>query len=197
MNTAPSPHRELEHLVFVDSDAVTARCAKAFSDRFHIAVVGTAQAACGLIAQRTPAAVVTDLLLRDGSGADVCRVAKALARPATVLVTTEDPQLVPNAIDAGCDGVLLKPFAPNLLFARLGRLLRMRADGLRVQDARRLWNLSGRGAAWRATTHEYWADSECPECQHRGVTSFEFASHRRAWYACPACHAVWQGRRRE
>ena len=30
-----------------------------------------------------------------------------------------------------CDGVLLKPFAPNLLYARIGRLLRQRSEALR------------------------------------------------------------------
>jgi DNA-binding response OmpR family regulator len=42
----------------------------------------------------------------------------------SVLVLTESPERGPAALKAGCHGVLLKPFAPNLVAARLGRLVR-------------------------------------------------------------------------
>jgi hypothetical protein len=42
-----------------------------------------------------------------------------------------------------------------------------------------------------------WPTAECPYCDHEGVTSFEYASHRRTWYACLACKKVWMAKRRD
>jgi hypothetical protein len=48
-----------------------------------------------------------------------------------------------------------------------------------------------------ATTNRVWAEVACTRCQQDGVVSFEFASHRRAWYACLECKNVWMAKRRE
>jgi hypothetical protein len=100
---------------------------------------------------------------------------------------------VPDALAAGCDGVLLKPFAPNLLYARLGRLQR---EMVHQQRMRSLFRSSD--TARRSTgTNRFWPDQPCPCCHTVGVTSFEFHSHRRAWFACTACRHVWVGARLE
>src|SRR2546426_1044270 len=56
------------------------------------------------------------LVVADGDGqadtAGVIRAAKAQLAPATVLVIATDVQSVPELLQAGCDAVLLKPFAP-------------------------------------------------------------------------------------
>jgi DNA-binding response OmpR family regulator len=53
----------------------------------------------------------------------ICRA--ATAHPSTlVMITTQSATHVPAALKAGCQAVLLKPFPPNLLAARLGRLSR-------------------------------------------------------------------------
>jgi DNA-binding response OmpR family regulator len=99
---------------------------------------------------------------------------------------------------AGCDGILLKPFAANLLYARIGRLLRTRAEQLQFRACR------GDGASdvsprleALATTNRTWQDTACPSCRNGGAVSFEFSSHRRAWYACLWCKKVWLGKRQE
>lgn len=121
-------------------------------------------------------------------GLALCAAAARVPHSA-ILVMTESPQRVPPALRAGCNAVLLKPFAPNLLAARLGRLFRE----VPLTDA------AARGmAVLRQTgTNRTWADVSCPTCQRPDAVSFEFASYRRMWYACLGCDAAWLGPRRE
>ena len=115
-------------------------------------------------------------------------------------MTTSAAERVPDALVAGCDGVLLKPFAPNLLYARIGRLLRARTDALvsraRQQHLKAL-HLGERADMLLSGSNRVWPNTHCPYCNHAGVTSFEFCSHRRAWYACVECKKVWIAKRQE
>jgi DNA-binding response OmpR family regulator len=133
-----------------------------------------------------------------GDGIDLTRAAKALRTPSTVLVATSHPTAVPDLLNAGCDAVLVKPFASNLLYARIGRLLRTRTEQLRVR-ARHATISPDRSArpAPLATTNRTWPDVACPSCGCPGAVSFEFSSHRRCWYACLACKQVWLGKRQD
>lgn len=192
------PLPQPQHVLLVDTDASAGQYDHAAVYDFRIARVSRCDAARRLISQTAPVAVVTELVLPDGAGTELCRVVKARPRPPAVLVVTSDQRLVPDALDAGCDGVLLKPFSPNLLFARLRRLLRARSDASRLDEAtRRSRQAPGSSRTQYGTTNQYWADLACPKCDRQGVTSFDFASHRQAWYACLACRAVWSARRRD
>jgi DNA-binding response OmpR family regulator len=193
-----SPLPQLRQILFVDTDATTCQYEDTSIDNFRIAFVTSCDAARSLISQSAPMALITELVLPDGAGAELCRAAKALPRPPMVLVVTSDKALVPDAIDAGCDGVLLKPFCPNLLFARLGRLLRARADTSQLGEmARRSRHRPGSSRSQQGTTNEYCAGVACPHCHHQGVISFDFASYRQAWYACLTCRTVWMDRRHD
>ena len=192
------PLAQPQQVLLVDTDASAARYDNAAIDGFRIALVSRCDAARSLIVQTAPAALVTELVLPDGAGTELVRAVRALPRPPAVLVITADQRLVPDAIDAGCDGVLLKPFPPNLFFARLGRLLRARSETLRLDEAtRRSRQASGDSTTRYGTTNQYWPNLACPHCDHHGVTSFDFASHRQAWYACLACRNVWTDRRHD
>ena len=192
------PLPQPQQVLLVDTDPSAARYDNAAVEDFRIALVSRCDAARSLMVQTAPVALVTALVLPDGAGTELCRAVKALPRPPAVLVVTDDRQLVPDAIDAGCDGVLLKPFPPNLLFARLGRLLRARSAALRLGEASsRSRQLSGSSRARYGTTIQHWPDLACPHCDRQGVTSFDFASHRQAWYACLACRDVWTGKRHD
>src|SRR5205823_4470213 len=141
-----------------------------------------------------------ELNLGGASGIEICREAKALPLRPQVLVTTADTALVPDALLAGCDAVLLKPFAPNLLFARIGRLLRARSEALRERTRAtqlKTAHLTDRSEALLSGSNRVWPTTHCPYCDHGGVTSFEFASHRRSWYACLECRKVWIAKRQE
>lgn len=193
----PTPRPEL---LFVDTDQVSARYLPALREQFRVTSVYTADAALQSLMRVSPAMVVTELDLSDGPGEEICRRAKQLRVPPTVLVMTPAAERVPSALVAGCDGVLLKPFAPNLLHARIGRLLRARAVELRLRAQRQYAKavyLSERSELLAARTNVEWPSTHCPHCAHQGVTSFEYASHRRAWFACLACQKVWISRRQD
>lgn len=187
-------------VLLVDSDAVIAEYSSFLNNTFRLNTTPRASVAVEYIRRSSPALVVTELALDEGTGVDVCRAAKSLPSPATVLVTSTDPELVPDALAAGCDGVLLKPFPPNLLVARVGRLLRERSTRLRLQVARSMGksaHLSERIDLMRTGTNRLWPNTHCPYCSHNGVVSFDYASMRRTWYACLECRGVWMAKRQE
>jgi DNA-binding response OmpR family regulator len=173
-----SPH----HLLFVDTDEVTRRCAQGDIAGFRTLMTATVEYATRVLHQVPVVGMVINAQLEDGSGIDLCRSTKARTEMTRVLITTNDPEQAPDAIDAGCDGVLLKPFSPNLLFARMGRLLRAQPDGAKEAGP---------------TSNQYWPRDVCPHCDHVGVSAFEFCDHRRAWYACLSCRRVWIARRHD
>ena len=195
-----SPPPLLPELLFVDADAAAATYLPQLRGQYRVTTRATVVAALQTLARTAPALIVTELDLSDGSSEELCRRAKALTTPATVLVMTRQVERVPSALAAGCDGVLLKPFAPNLLYARLGRLLRSRSIELVMRAQRqqaKAAHLKEQVELLSAKTNREWPHTHCPYCQHRGVTSFEFTSHRRSWYACLSCNKVWVAHRQE
>jgi DNA-binding response OmpR family regulator len=138
---------------------------------------------------RRPVAVIIDADLPELDAVAAC----AASRPhqdVSILVAVTRPEQVPALLKAGCDAVLLKPFAPNLLAGRIGRLVRARAQQPRLPDGTRIVNE-------RRGTNRAWRDVSCPRCAEANAVSFDFVSHRRMWFACLACNQVWVGQRQE
>src|SRR5258705_8327184 len=116
-------------LLLVDASPEAAAYTAFLRGSYRVATTSSIDVARQYLHRHVPSMVVTDLDLQGADGVDICPEAKALAAPPSVLVMTTQAGRVPHALVAGCDGVLLKPFAPNLLFGRLGRLLRTRPRG--------------------------------------------------------------------
>lgn len=188
-------------LLWVDTDEIIARYGEILTEQFSVSTRAGTSEAIGFLrcATTAPDFVVTDLGLPDGLAYQICLIAKALSVPATVLVTASVADQVPDALAAGCDSVLLKPFAPNLLLSRLARLKRSRlAARAKAELARaKTDHFRERLLDVGARIFREWPDSECPHCGHAGTTCFEYASYRRAWYACLACKKVWLSARPE
>jgi DNA-binding response OmpR family regulator len=164
---------ERTSLLFVDPEDAGLYL-PALRTRFEVTVVSSASQALRAMRAYQPTLVVTELVLPDGDGASICREAKScLENPPAVLAMSAAPDRVPEALVAGCDGVLMKPFAPNLLFARIGLLLRRRSAALVVRARR--------------------PDVRCPSCGQAGAISFDAVSRGRSWYACVPCRTVWIG----
>ncbi|HEY6359525.1 MAG TPA: response regulator [Vicinamibacterales bacterium] len=197
---ASSSLTSVPEVLVVDADAVTARYVPPLREHYRVSVASTSAAAVQHLERTSPALVIVELDLGDGPGEDVCRHAKASPSPSMVLVTTQRAERVPDALAAGCDGVLLKPFAPNLLYARVGRMLRAQSMSLRLRAHRQFAksaHLRERAALFAPGTNHVWPSTHCPYCQRSGVTSFDHASHRRDWYACLSCRKVWLAKRQE
>ena len=198
----PSPvsPTQIADLLLVDASSDAPTYAAVLRGSYRVATTASAEVARQFLHRQAPALVVTELELPSGDGVELCREAKKLTLPPPVLVTTSDVARVPDALAAGCDGVLLKPFAPNLLFARIGRLLRARSEMLRLrarQHSLKTAHLADRSTELLGGTNRVWPNTHCPYCHHGGVTSFEFCSHRRSWYACLECKKVWIAKRQE
>jgi CheY-like chemotaxis protein len=201
----PQPDQRTEpaeraSILFVDPDAADVYL-PSLRTRFEVSAVSSEEQALRALRAFQPTLVITELSLREGDGLSVCRHSKAsAATPPSVLAITDAPERVPDVLLVGCDGVLLKPFAPNLLCARVGRLLGLRAKAIRE---RAMWQ---RAKAYYPIEHSYralggtnmvWHDAYCPSCGRGDCISFDAASHRRMWYACLSCRTVWMARRRE
>ena len=187
-------------LLFVDPTSARAYV-PALRSRFKVIEAATECEALQAIASSTPAFVVTELSLPEGNGLGVCREAKARSQSSSiVLVTTAAVDRIPLALAAGCDGVLLKPFAPNLFYARVGRLAREKNHSLlgnRVIDCARSADGVERSEELSTETDGGCTPSGCPACQCQSVVAFDHASYRREWYACLSCQSVWMAPRRE
>lgn len=172
----PQTH-PIAEILLMGSAAATTNLAPVLRCNYRVVESSSLANARAFLARLGVDVIVIDMDMPDALS--ICREAKALRHSPAVLVTTEHVERVPDALEAQCDGVLLKPFTPNLLVARIARLIR------------------GRGQHAQSGTNRLWPNTDCPYCDSHGVTSFEFASHRRSWYACSKCKKVWLGKRQE
>jgi DNA-binding response OmpR family regulator len=172
-------------ILLLDADALTDVHLPLLRERYHVTLGRSAAAAVDYLRRGS---AKCDFLISDISGNDqetfrLFRTAKSLMVPPTILVTTADAERVPEALIAGADAILLKPFTPNLLFTRLGRL----------KQERNAWKQIAAIRSVRGTNPHTVAalGVHCPHCNAPGAVTFDFLSHRRAWYACLACRKTW------
>jgi two-component system KDP operon response regulator KdpE len=85
----------------------------------------TAQEALMKAGMRPPMAIILDVLLPDGRGTDVCRELRAWYHaPIVVLSAVGEEKEKVDALDAGADDYITKPFSGEELLARLRAVLR-------------------------------------------------------------------------
>src|SRR4051812_40851327 len=112
--TSPQNFVAAQPTIVICGIADAERFAPALRTSFGVIVTSTAAEATALLARTPPALVVTRIGGDEGAGLALCVTAKRCAAPPSVLVTTTEPKCVPDALIAGCNAVLLEPFAPNL-----------------------------------------------------------------------------------
>ncbi len=96
---------------------------------FDAVLAETAQEALDRAAVRPPDAAILDLVLPDGSGVEICRALRAWSQmPILVLSAVGDEDAKVEALEAGADDYVTKPFGARELIARLQAALR-RAPG--------------------------------------------------------------------
>lgn len=170
----------------------------------HVATTQSASAVLDYAVRSRPSLLILDDEQHDGMMSICQRLREGATTPSSILITLSQPEKASDVIDV-CNSILLKPFAPNLLSARVGRLLRLQQG---VHDAR-----DESAGSWEQAEHEpangahlperqttgtlvQWPTEHCPHCNTNGIVQFDHASQHRAWYACPSCRKVWIARRR-
>ena len=130
---------------------------------YEVETATTAAEALAAAGLRPPDAVILDLLLPDGSGADVLRELRGWSDAPVVLVSAvgdEDEKIA--ALDAGADAYVTKPFAVGELLARLRAALRragppgepvLEAGPIRVDLEKQAVSVAGRIV--HLTPHEF------------------------------------------
>jgi two-component system, OmpR family, KDP operon response regulator KdpE len=92
---------------------------------YAVETAGTAEEALMKAGMRPPDAVILDLLLPDGRGTDVCRELRTWSSaPVLVLSAVGEESEKIEALDAGADDYVTKPFSGDELLARLRAALR-------------------------------------------------------------------------
>ncbi len=92
---------------------------------YSVETAATAQEALTKAAMRPPEAIILDLLLPDGRGTDVCRELRQWsAAPILMLSAVGEEKQKIEALDAGADDYVTKPFSGDELLARLRAALR-------------------------------------------------------------------------
>jgi two-component system KDP operon response regulator KdpE len=92
---------------------------------YEVETAATAEEALARAAARPPQAVILDLVLPDGNGVEVCRELRAWTQaPILVLSVVSDEHDKVDALDAGADDYVTKPFGVEELLARLRAALR-------------------------------------------------------------------------
>jgi two-component system, OmpR family, KDP operon response regulator KdpE len=115
---------------------------------YEVVEAATMEEALDRAAVRPPDAAIVDLMLPDGSGIELCRKLREWSRmPILVLSAISEEDAKVQALEAGADDYVTKPFGPRELVARLGAVLRrvgdapgdpaIEVDGLRVDLAAR------------------------------------------------------------
>ena len=96
---------------------------------FDVETTASAQEALDAAAIRPPDAAIIDLMLPDGNGIEVCRELRSWTQmPILVLSAIGDEAQKVQALEAGADDYVTKPFGPRELVARVRAMLR-RTDG--------------------------------------------------------------------
>ncbi len=94
----------------------------------HVAITPTARATRDRLASTSPDLVLLDLGLPDGDGVELCEELRLWFRNPIIVITAEgDEARLVDALDAGADDYITKPFSMPELLARIRVALRHRA----------------------------------------------------------------------
>jgi two-component system KDP operon response regulator KdpE len=124
---------------------------------YSVETAATAEEAVMKAGMRPPTAIILDVLLPDGRGTDVCRELRAwYSAPIVVLSAVGEEKEKVDALDAGADDYVTKPFSGDELLARLRAVLRratpsadrvLTIGDLRIDLEKRAVTMDGRAIA--------------------------------------------------
>jgi two-component system KDP operon response regulator KdpE len=116
-----------ERLLVCDDDAHVLRALTLLlrGAGFDVLDAATAERALDVASLERPSLAIVDLMLPDGNGIELCRrLREWSAMPILVLSAISDEQTKIEALHAGADDYVTKPFASGELLARVRAALR-------------------------------------------------------------------------
>jgi two-component system cell cycle response regulator len=117
---------QLLKILVADDSAVYRKLAEQTlpHDQYSILFAKTGASAIELFEQHRPALVITDWVMPDLTGIEVCRKIRASARDSytyiIIVTSVSEKENVVEGLEAGADDYLTKPFHPKELLARVG-----------------------------------------------------------------------------
>jgi signal transduction histidine kinase len=119
---------ELEILIVEDSPTQAERLRRLIqSSGYHARVAGNGKLALAAIRERKPHLVLSDIVMPEMDGYELCRAVKAdpaLRDIPVILVTSlTDPKDIIRGIECGADNFIRKPYAEDYLLNRIGQML--------------------------------------------------------------------------
>ena len=119
---------EIEILIVEDSPTQAERLRRLLQSKSYIArVAANGQLALAAIRERKPHLVLSDIVMPEMNGYDLCRAIKAdpeLRDTPVILVTSlNDPKDIIRGIECGADNFIRKPYAEEYLLTRIGHML--------------------------------------------------------------------------
>ena len=128
-NAAISTVLRVPTVYFIDDSATMREVIKiAFrKESIHVIACHDAASALTLFAESKPDAVITDVIMPDKDGYQVCRFVKQhpdlRATPVILMSGVVNRQVAEKAMEAGADELMRKPFQPQELVTRVKNLL--------------------------------------------------------------------------
>ena len=124
-------------LVVEDDERIRTALIRALRERGHaVSSAGTALAGLRSAVEERPDLVVLDLGLPDLDGRELLRMLRAVsAVPVIVATARDDDESIVQALDAGADDYVLKPFQAGQLEARIRAVLRRAAGAADAASA--------------------------------------------------------------
>lgn len=118
-------------LVVEDDERIRTALVRALRERGHVvSTAGLALEGLRLAVEQRPDIVVLDLGLPDLDGAELLRMLRAVSTvPVVVATARDDDDAVVQALDAGADDYVRKPFRADHLEARIRAVLRRTGAG--------------------------------------------------------------------
>ncbi|MEM8608688.1 MAG: ATP-binding protein [Myxococcota bacterium] len=129
-------------LVAEDEDDLREFVVGVLSESYHVDAAKNGSEALEIIAKRRPDLVLTDIMMPDTSGLDLCRAIKGELSlqhiPVILLTARGESEAALEGYEAGADDFVSKPFHTKVLLARIRAHLKMRGLSLQLADQARL-----------------------------------------------------------
>lgn len=127
----PRPNQEKPVVLLVeDNSELLHMLEEIFLPLYHVRIAHHGKEALELIEQEQPELIISDVLMPEMSGTDLCTAIKNNIElchiPVVLLTALNLPQHHLEGLVRGADDYICKPFSPQILLARCGNIIRSR-----------------------------------------------------------------------